>query len=124
VGAWEDWLNAAGVPALRPVRFDRFDHYHVSLQAVLDGLGLGIGCTPTLDRELAAGRLTLPFAEIQVDGATYVTLVPRDADKSRALRDFLTWVHDTASMPAADITLPGERSISRATRRTRAGSNG
>ncbi|VVE13095.1 LysR family transcriptional regulator [Pandoraea iniqua] len=97
VGAWEDWLNAAGVPEVRPVRFHRFDHYHVSLQAVFDGLGIGIGCTPTLDRELASGRLVMPFPEIQAGGATYVTLVPRDADKSRPLHDFLAWVHEAAA---------------------------
>lgn len=124
VGAWEDWLSAAGVPALRPVRFHRFDHYHVSLQAVLDGLGLGMGCTPTLDRELAAGRLAMPFPEIQADGATYVTLVPRDADKSTPLRNFLTWVHAAASVSVAPVTLPARRATSRATRRTRAGSTG
>ncbi|VVD68436.1 LysR family transcriptional regulator [Pandoraea aquatica] len=128
VGAWEDWLSVAGVPALRPVRFHRFDHYHVSLQAVVDGLGLGIGCTPTLDRELAAGRLVMPFPDIQADGATYVTLVPRDADKSRPLRDFLTWVHEAthevASAPATEVTPPARRSTSRATRRTRDGSTG
>ncbi|AJF00022.1 LysR substrate-binding domain-containing protein [Pandoraea apista] len=124
VGAWEDWLSAAGMPALRPLRFHRFDHYHVSLQAVVDGLGLGIGCTPTLDRELAAGRLTMPFPEIQVEGATYVTLVPRDADKSRPLRDFLAWVHGTASATSVALTPAAARSTSRATRQTRAGSGG
>lgn len=132
VGAWEDWLSVAGVPALRPVRFHRFDHYHVSLQAVVDGLGLGIGCTPTLDRELAAGRLVMPFPNIHADGATYVTLVPRDADKSRPLRDFLAWVHEAADeaaheaahTPTAALTPPVRRSTSRATRRTRDGSTG
>ncbi|MFJ2991442.1 LysR substrate-binding domain-containing protein [Pandoraea sp. NPDC087047] len=125
VGAWEDWLSAAGVPALRPVRFHRFDHYHVSLQAVVDGLGLGIGCTPTLDRELAGGRLVMPFPEIQVDGATYVTLVPRDADKSAPLREFLAWVHDGVDAPAsASVTPPARPATSRATRRTRDGNNG
>ncbi|MDM8359125.1 LysR substrate-binding domain-containing protein [Pandoraea communis] len=123
VGAWEDWLSAAGVPALRPVRFHRFDHYHVSLQAVINGLGLGIGSKPMLDRELAAGRLVMPFPAIQVTGATYVTLVPRDADKSRPLRDFLTWVHDAASATTVDVMLPAAHATSRATRRTRAGSN-
>ncbi|AKC70934.1 LysR substrate-binding domain-containing protein [Pandoraea oxalativorans] len=124
VGAWEDWLSVAGVPALRPVRFHRFDHYHVSLQAVMDGLGLGIGCTPTLDRELAAGRLVMPFPDIQADGATYVTLVPRDADKSTPLRDFLTWVHEAARAPVVALTSPARRATSPATRRTRAGSTG
>ncbi|APD13503.1 LysR substrate-binding domain-containing protein [Pandoraea pulmonicola] len=123
VGAWEDWLSAAGMPTLRPVRFHRFDHYHVSLQAVIDGLGVGIGSTPTLARELAAGRLVMPFPEIQMDGATYVTLVPRDADKSQPLRDFLTWVHDAARTSAVPLTRPIRRSTSRAARQRPAGNS-
>lgn len=96
VGDWDAWLEQVGQPTLRPLRFQRFDHYHVSLQAVLDGLGLGIGSTPTLDRELAAGRLVMPFPDQQMTGATYAALVPRDGDKPRHLRDFLDWLQTLA----------------------------
>lgn len=96
VGDWDAWLARVRLETLRPQQFHRFDHYHVSLQAVLDGLGLGIGCTPTLERELAAGRLVEPFADLHVPGATYVTLVPHDVDKSRPLRAFLDWLREVS----------------------------
>lgn len=91
-GDWEAWLAAAGLDDMRPTRFLRFDHFHVSLQAIIDGLGVGIGTLPTLARDVAEGRLVQPFPEVQVPGASYVALVPRDTDKSRPLHDFMAWL--------------------------------
>ncbi|SDG69287.1 LysR substrate-binding domain-containing protein [Propionivibrio dicarboxylicus] len=91
VGEWERWLEALGIADLRPARFRRFDHYHVAVQAVIDGLGVGIGGFPTLGNELAQGRLVTPFPG-SAKGATYVALVPKDADKTQALQCFLAWL--------------------------------
>ncbi len=104
-GDWEAWLAAVGHEGLRPTRFLRFDHYTVSLQGIIDGLGVGIGTLPTLSRDLALGRLMLPFPELQATGATYVSLVPFDADKSRQLRNFLAWL--TAMVVAPMWPEPG-----------------
>ncbi len=91
VGEWERWLEALRIEDLRPARFRRFDHYHVAVQAVIDGLGVGIGGFPTLGNELAQGRLITPF-QGTAKGATYVALVPKDADKTVALQRFLAWL--------------------------------
>lgn len=93
VGEWERWLAALGIEDLRPARFRRFDHAHVAVQAVVDGLGVGIGGFPTLDNELAQGRLVTPFPET-AKGATYVALVPKDADKTVALQSFIAWLQE------------------------------
>lgn len=99
VGDWEAWLAASGHQNLRPARFLRFDHFQVSLQAIIDGLGVGIGTFPTLGHDLVQGRLALPFPEIRVAGADYVALVPLDADKSRQLHDFLAWLNRMVAAP-------------------------
>jgi len=91
VGEWERWLQAAGIADLRPQRFQRFDHYHVALQAIVDGLGVGIGGLPTLANDLKAGRLVAPCA-ITVKGSKYAAWIPPDVDKSQALNHFLDWL--------------------------------
>jgi len=96
-GDWEAWLTAAGRESLRPASFLRFDHFHVSLQAIVDGLGIGIGTLPTLSRDVTQGRLTLPFSELRVAGADYVALVPAAADGARQLHDFIAWLVAVAS---------------------------
>ncbi len=72
----------------------RFDHFFVTLQAVIDGMGLGIATFPTLSTDLTLGRLVTPFPKWRVPGSAYYVLVPLDSDKPNYLRDFVTWLHE------------------------------
>lgn len=96
-GDWENWLAAAGCSDLRPIQTLRFDHFFVTLQAVVDGMGLGIGAFPTLATDLDSGRIATPFAHIQIPGSAYFLLIPLDSDKPRHLRDFLDWLQKICS---------------------------
>ena len=100
-GAWERWLEAAGQPALRGARAQRFDHYFVTLQAAVDGLGFGIGPFPTLAADRDAGRLQTPFPTIVAPGAMSYALVPFDTDKPAYLKAFIAWLQDAASATGA-----------------------
>lgn len=96
VGEWERWLEKAGMEELRPRRFQRFDHYHVGLQAIVDGFGVGIGGLPTLAHDLNERRLVTPFP-ITVKGNRYAAWIPPDVDKSQALNQFLNWLEQEAA---------------------------
>lgn len=96
-GDWERWLDVAGQAPLRGRRSARFDHYFVTLQAVVDGLGIGIGPFPTLDGDRAAGRLVTPFPDQLAPGATCYALVPFDADKPAYLKAFVAWLQACAT---------------------------
>jgi LysR family glycine cleavage system transcriptional activator len=91
-GDWTDWLDRAGVVQVAEQRRHVFDHFFVTLQAVVDGFGLGIGPLPVLQKDLAAGRLVAPFPKITVPRKGYVALVPFDADKSSSLTVFIEWL--------------------------------
>ena len=92
---WTDWAAAASLP--HPLGQRRvFDHYFVTLQAILDGLGVGIGPIPILGGELTAGRLVAPFPDIVVTRVGYVALIPFDADKTSSLAAFLDWLLEEA----------------------------
>lgn len=91
-GDWENWLAAAGAPQLRAGQMLRFDHFFVTLQAVIDGMGVGIGTFPTLSSDLEGGRLVTPFPKLNCRGSDYFAVVPRDADKPVFLREFLEWL--------------------------------
>jgi LysR family glycine cleavage system transcriptional activator len=91
-GDWEAWLEAVGHPTLRSSRSMRFGHFFIALQAVVDGLGFGIGSFPTLDFDCAAGRVQRPFPDLVSQGATCYALVPVNADKPVHVRDFLDWL--------------------------------
>jgi LysR family transcriptional regulator, glycine cleavage system transcriptional activator len=91
-GDWTDWLERAGLPHRPEQRRRVFDHFFVTLQAVADGFGLGVGPFPVLQGELAAGRLVAPFPTILVPRTGYVALVPFDADKNSSLTGFIDWL--------------------------------
>jgi len=93
-GDWEAWLSAAGCGDLRAAQHLRFDHFFVTLQAVVDGMGLGIGPFPTLSTDLAQQRIATPFPACHIPGSTYHVLVPMDSDKPRYLREFLGWLFE------------------------------
>ncbi|GJE69361.1 LysR substrate-binding domain-containing protein [Methylorubrum podarium] len=107
-GDWADWLAAAGVTLPGGVRRRVFDHFFVTLQAVEDGAGLGIGPFPVLDRMVAADRLVAPFPEIRVERAAYFALTPFDADKSPALTALIDWLVAEGARPAPTrpLTIP------------------
>lgn len=91
-GDWADWLEGAKV-APRPDQPRRiFDHFFVTRQAVIDGLGVGIGPLPVLQADLDSGHLLMPFPTIKVSRTGYVALVPFDADKTSSLTIFLDWL--------------------------------
>ncbi len=91
-GDWTDWLGRAGVLQTAEHRRRVFDHFFVTLQAVVDGLGLGIGPLPVLQADLTAGRLVAPLPTITVPRKGYVALVPFDADKTSSLTAFIEWL--------------------------------
>lgn len=96
-GDWEAWLSAAGCDGLRSRHSLRFDHFFVTLQAVIDGMGFGIGSFPTLLSDESQGRICRPFDNHRVAGSTYFALVPLDSDKPKHLRDFLEWLQACAA---------------------------
>jgi DNA-binding transcriptional LysR family regulator len=91
-GDWIDWMERAGLAHMAGQRRQLFDHFYVTLHAIVDGLGLGIGSFPLLDADLVAGRIIVPLPDIRVPRTGYVALVPFDADKSAPLQGFVDWL--------------------------------
>ena len=63
---WHDWARDHGVD-LDLERGSRFDRSFLSISAALDGLGVCLESRLIVGREIAAGRLVLPFGD---DGPT------------------------------------------------------
>jgi LysR family transcriptional regulator, glycine cleavage system transcriptional activator len=102
-GDWTDWLERAGLAPKAEQRRRVFDHFFVTLQAVVDGLGVGIGPLPVLQADIAAGRLLTPFPTITVPRTSYIALIPFDANKTSALTKFIDWLLAEAKDTVPDI---------------------
>jgi LysR family glycine cleavage system transcriptional activator len=73
---WPDWLARAEIPSLRPAATLTFDHFYLTLQAAIDGIGIAMGPTALVSDDLAAGRLVAPFAGPRLPSRSYCTYVP------------------------------------------------
>lgn len=100
VGDWDNWLEAAQLQHLAGLPRQTFDHFFVTRQAVVDGLGIGIGPLPLLEIDIARGNLVMPFPDIRVPRTGYVAIHPRRADPSGLLSGFVAWLAGEAAQPA------------------------
>lgn len=87
-----DWLEAAKLPHLISRPRTVFDHFFITRQAVMDGLGIGIGPLPMLDIDIALGHLVTPLPNIQVRRTGYVALLPKGVDNTTPSTRFVEWL--------------------------------
>jgi LysR family transcriptional regulator, glycine cleavage system transcriptional activator len=74
---WRDWLTLAGHSGLKPAATLTLDHFYLSIQAAVDGLGVAMGPTALVSDDLAAGRLVTPFPEVSLPARTYFAYLPQ-----------------------------------------------
>lgn len=91
-GDWQQWLHAAGYTENGKSQRQRFDHFYVTYTALIDGLGLGVGPMPTLEHDVALGRLALPFPHIRTPARRYYSLTPAGVPKTLIHRKFEDWL--------------------------------
>jgi LysR family glycine cleavage system transcriptional activator len=89
---WNDWLAKAGVADLKPDAVLILDHFYLTLQAALDGIGIAMGPTALVLDDLAHGRLVAPFHGPLLPARTYCTYVPEAKQKDELAVAFRSWL--------------------------------
>ncbi|MGM4962113.1 LysR substrate-binding domain-containing protein [Tardiphaga sp. 1201_B9_N1_1] len=89
---WRDWLAEAGQPALRPEASLTFDHFYLTIQAAIDGLGVAMGPTALVADDLAAGRLMTPFPDISLSARSYFAYLPEARRTDPHIAVFCDWL--------------------------------
>jgi LysR family glycine cleavage system transcriptional activator len=89
---WRDWLAHAGQSALAPAAALSFDHFYLTLQAALDGLGVAMGPTTLIADDLAAGRLVTPFPKISLPARSYFAYLPQGSGDNPHSAVFCDWL--------------------------------
>jgi LysR family transcriptional regulator, glycine cleavage system transcriptional activator len=121
---WRLWLTAAGLPVSLALRRGlNFDQSFMALQAAMEGLGVALGRTRLVERDIAAGRLIVPFDVVLPSDAGFYIVAPEgtaDAPKIRLFRDWLvrSVARDSAASPSgigapADPEMLGSGSTTR-----------
>jgi LysR family glycine cleavage system transcriptional activator len=89
---WPDWLAKARVSSLSPAATLTFDHFYLTLQAAIDGIGIAMGPTALVSDDLAEGRLVMPFAEPRLPSRSYCTYVPQEKSDDDLVMLFCAWL--------------------------------
>lgn len=76
---WARWLIEAGIESMQDFRNISFDSAHFSLEAARSGLGVAMGDTPTVERDLREGRLVRLFDQSVPAMHPYYIITPPTA---------------------------------------------
>ncbi len=106
---WRDWLTEAGHAELRPRHTLTFDHFYLSIQAAIDGLGVAMGPTALIGDDLAAGRLMAPFPATSLPARTYYAYLQERPTPDEAANLFCAWLARLAASAATAVASPERR---------------
>lgn len=102
---WRDWLAAAGAPELEPAASLTLDHFYLTLQAALDGLGVAMGPTALVADDLATGRLVTPFPGVTLPTRGYHAYLPEVRAGDPSALALCRWLVEVGGTEGA--TAPG-----------------
>ncbi len=100
---WQKWLRRQGVRDAVGQQWIRFNDYRLSVEAARDGLGIVLGGTQFLWRDLTRRTLVKPFESSIPTGWGYYLLQRRNTPTGRELATFRAWLQSVvAEVPSAN----------------------
>jgi len=97
---WTQWLEAAGVPELKPAGSLHFSHYEQLVRAATDGQGVALGRMPLMRDLLRSGKLVTPFTRAIASPRCYVLLRSERSAGSPEVDTFERWIRAEAAQSA------------------------
>ncbi|WP_322103274.1 transcriptional regulator GcvA [Paraburkholderia sp. J41] len=91
---WAQWLAASGKPGLVVRHAQQFDHFYLTLQAAIDGLGVAMGPTALVALDVEEGRLVFPFDGPALPAWRYCSYVRKTRLEEPAIQLFLAWLRE------------------------------
>ncbi len=90
---WQLWLTAAGLPVSLALRRGlSFDQSFMALQAATEGLGVALGRTRLVEKDIAAGRLVVPFDLVLPSDAGFYIVAPEETSDTPRIALFRDWL--------------------------------
>lgn len=90
--SWSEWLAQAGGSLAETREVQRFEQMYFALQAVEDGLGIGLLPLFLITDELASGRLCLPFGALGLRQRDYCCLYRTETAQTSVISDIRAWL--------------------------------
>jgi LysR family transcriptional regulator, glycine cleavage system transcriptional activator len=101
---WHNWLTQAGQARLTPAATLTFDHFFLTIQAAIDGLGVAMGPTALISDDAAAGRLITPFPDVSLPARSYFAYLPAGSESGSQTAAFCDWLEKEGRQSADNAT--------------------
>jgi len=112
---WTQWLEAAGVPDLKPAGSLHFSHYDQLVHAAVDGQGVALGRMPLMRDLLRSGKLVTPFTRSIASPRCYYLLRSERSLGNPDVDLFEEWLRNEATQ-SAELTPPRSAAAKRVKR--------
>ena len=91
LSSWPQWFNTAAVPAPHVLPGQTHDHFFLSLEAALNGMGVALAPRAIVEDDLSSGRLVALFPEHVLEARGFHSLFQeRPNQQVQAVVDWLT----------------------------------
>ena len=97
-GMWTEWLTLCGIPDLVPKSAITLEHFFMTLQAAIDGVGMAMAPTALVADDIAEGRLVFPFSGPSLSPWHYYTYIPEARQDDASLRAFCDWLAEVEKL--------------------------
>ncbi|MGI0115517.1 LysR substrate-binding domain-containing protein [Zooshikella sp. RANM57] len=91
---WLQWQQAVGIGPSESCTEYFFNHYHMTLQATLQHMGIAMGRLHLVADYLASGTLVTPIPQQVPAGLDYTLIYPREHGARPRYQTFIRWLHD------------------------------
>jgi len=89
---WSEWFAKVGADNIKPDAALVLDHFYLTLQAALDGLGVAMAPIALISDDLAKNRLVAPFPGRLLPARTYCSYVAEVKEKDELVVAFRSWL--------------------------------
>jgi len=96
---WSFWLDAAEASNVEFRSEISCDFMITALQAGIDGMGIALGRSTVVERDLAEGRLVAPLTARVKSAFNYYIVVPKGGAERLKTRCFRDWLLQTMGLP-------------------------
>ena len=94
-GSWEEWLSAAGLS--KPKKVQRFEHFHVLLQAALEGFGVTLAPAVLAQEDIRLGRLVVALDQPRIKFVPFFVLYRTEGPNRQRIKIFVDWLMNEAA---------------------------
>lgn len=95
-GNWAQWLEAAGLPGLKPQRTVHYSFTTLALDSAIRGQGVAMGRTTLVAADLQAGTLVRPFDITVPSGSRYSLVRAADRPENPGATALRAWLLEEA----------------------------